>query len=325
LFVCLGAFAEDEETKLKPSNGWDIGFNYTYHAPSKFSDVDNNINEHIFKLPVNFITSFSNENRELFSIKLGFDISFDGFYGKCVHYKPYCCLNYYFDEAPNSLLLGFNLIDVEINLSKTVGIELNLVHLNYSYTAQKTYCDSNFNLFLNYNNFHLYAGLNVYYEKTMNNKIGFNVGFTIRSMNETYKNNTKVETENETYKNNTKVETENETYKNNTKVETENETYKNNTKVETENETYKNNTKVETENENDKKGLSCKEWSNGTISFYYDGYDILIQRETGELVSSFPKEEGKHYLNFISSKLDTLTLDIKGNKIVYIINGYCAY
>ena len=286
LFVCLGAFAEDEETKLKPSNGWDIGFNYTYHAPSKFSDVDNNINEHIFKLPVNFITSFSNENRELFSIKLGFDISFDGFYGKCVHYKPYCCLNYYFDEAPNSLLLGFNLIDVEINLSKTVGIELNLVHLNYSYTAQKTYCDSNFNLFLNYNNFHLYAGLNVYYEKTMNNKIGFNVGFTIRSMNETYKNNTKVETENET---------------------------------------YKNNTKVETENENDKKGLSCKEWSNGTISFYYDGYDILIQRETGELVSSFPKEEGKHYLNFISSKLDTLTLDIKGNKIVYIINGYCAY
>ena len=286
LFVCLGAFAEDEETKLKPSICWDIGFNYTYHAPSKFSDVDNNINEHIFKLPVNFITSFSNENRELFSIKLGFDISFDGFYGKCVHYKPYCCLNYYFDEAPSSLLLGFNLIDVEINLSKTVGIELNLVHLNYSYTAQKTYCDSNFNLFLNYNNFHLYAGLNVYYEKTMNNKIGFNVGFTIRSMNETYKNNTKVETENET---------------------------------------YKNNTKVETENENDKKSLSCKEWSNGTISFYYDGYDILIQRETGELVSSFPKEEGKHYLNFISSKLDTLTLDIKGNKIVYIINGYCAY
>ena len=293
LFVCLGAFAET--TRLKPSIGYDIGFGYTYHAPTKYSDVDNNINEHVFKLPVNFITSFSNENRELFSIKLGFDISFDGFYGYLEDKNTKKSYYFYFDEAPSGLLLGFNLIDVEINLNKTVGIELNLVHLNYSYTAQKTYCDSNFNLFLNCSdNFRLYAGLNVYYEKTINNKLGFNIGFTFRSIN---KNNTKVETENETYKNNTKVETENETYKNNTKVETENKT----------------------------KGLSFEERSNGTISFYYDGYDILIQRETGELVNLFPKEERNRYLKLISSKLDTMELSIVDNKFVYIINGAFVY
>lgn len=266
LFVCLGAFAE--ETKLKPSISYDIGFGYTCHGPTKYSDVDNNLTEHIFKLPVNFIASFSNENRELFSIKLGFDIGFDGFYGYWETNRTK--VSYYFDKAPSGLLLGFNLVDVEINLNKTVGIELNLVHLNYNYTTQKTYCDSNFNLFLNCSDkFRLRAGLNVYYEKTINNKLGFNVGFTFRNTN---KNNTKVETENEI------------------------------------------------------KGLSCKEHSNGTISFYYNGYDILIQRETGELINIFPKEERERYLNFISSKIDTTKLSVfNGNKIGYIINGYCVY
>ena len=243
LFVCLGAFAE--ETKLKPSISYDIGFGYTCHGPTKYSDVDNNLTEHIFKLPVNFIASFSNENRELFSIKLGFDIGFDGFYGYWETNRTK--VSYYFDKAPSGLLLGFNLVDVEINLNKTVGIELNLVHLNYNYTTQKTYCDSNFNLFLNCSDkFRLRAGLNLYYNDSMNNKLGFNIGFAFRSIN---KNNTKVETENKTYKNNTKVETEN------------------------------------------KKGLSCKERSNGTISFYYNGYNICIQRETGELTNIFPKKE----------------------------------